>query len=104
MGNTSDKDLQYEEYEDLGYVTLTFEDGSEGDFEVLAIYPVGENQYTALRPMGSKGLDEVYIYRYTDNGEDEEPAISDITDDDEFDFASDAFDELLEEDLYGDDE
>ena len=87
----------FEEFEDLGSGTLTIDDGTEGDYEILAIYPAGERQYIALRPEGSEGLDEVYLYRYIFNGEEEDPDIENIDDDDEYEIAADAFDELLDD-------
>ncbi len=85
--------------DDLGSVTLTMDDGSEIECEILAIYPAGGRQYIALLPEEEEDEEEssVLIYRYIDNGDDEDPDIENIEDDDEYDIAADAFDELLDE-------
>jgi hypothetical protein len=44
--------------------------------------------------------DEVLIYRFIDNGEDQDPELENIEDDDEYDAAVDAFDEILDEDEF----
>ncbi len=84
--------------EDLGSVTLTMDDGSELECDIVAIYPAGGKQYIALLPI-DEPEDEagVLIYRYIDNGDEEDPDIENIEDDDEYDLAADAFDELLDE-------
>ena len=89
-----------DEYEDLGQVTLTLDDGTEADYDVLAIYPAADRQYVAIRPSDRDDLEEVYFYRYIFNGEDEDPEIDDIESEEEYDIAADAFDELLDEALY----
>lgn len=79
-------------------VTLTMEDDSEVDCAVIAIYPVGEKEYIALLPLDEEGDNkdgEVYIYRYTEV-EGEDPALDNIDDDDEYEAAADAFDEILD--------
>ena len=84
---------------ELDTVTLTLEDDSELECAILAIYPVG-----ALMPLLDDGeLDEeadVLLYRYVDNGPDAEPDLENIEDDDEYEMAADAFDELLDEEEF----
>lgn len=87
----------FDEFEDLGSVTLTLDDGSEKDYEILAIFPAGDQQYIALWPEGSDDLEETILYRYIDNGDDVDPDIENIENDDEYELALDAFDELLDE-------
>ena len=95
------------EDEDLGTVTLTIEDDKEVECAILSIYPVGDNQYIALLPLDENGEaneeSDVLIYRFIDNGEDEDPEIENIEDDEEYDAAADAFDELLDEEEFDDD-
>lgn len=87
--------------DDLGTVTLTLEDDTELECAILAIYPAGQNQYIALIPLDENGEadenDSVLLYRYIDNGEDADPTLENIEDDEEYDIAADAFDELLDE-------
>jgi len=84
--------------EDLGSVTLTMDDGSELECDIVAIYPAGGKQYIALLPLDDdEDESAVLIYRYIDNGEDEDPDIENIEDDDEYDLAADAFDEILDD-------
>ncbi|MDO4619700.1 MAG: DUF1292 domain-containing protein [Lachnospiraceae bacterium] len=101
-----EKDIEFEE-DDLGTVTLTLDDDSEVDCLILAIYPVGEQQYIALLPLNEDGEpdddSDVLIYRYIDNG-DEEPEIDNIESDEEYEAAADAFDEILDEQEFDDED
>lgn len=95
--------------DDLGTVTLTLEDDTDVECAILAIYPVEEKQYIALLLLDENGEakedEDVLIYRFVDNGEDQEPDLENIEDDAEYEAAADGFDELLdEEDFEGDDE
>ena len=78
-------------------VTLTLDDDTEVDCAVLTIFPVGDREYIALLPIDEEGNNddgEVYLYRYTEvNGN---PMLDNIEDDDEYELAADAFDELLD--------
>jgi hypothetical protein len=78
-------------------VTLTLDDDTEVECAVLAIYPVGDKEYIALLPVDEEGNNEdgeVYLYRYTEvNGD---PTLDNIEEDDEYEAASEAFDELLD--------
>lgn len=79
-------------------VTLTLDDGSTLECAILTVYSVGEQQYIALLPMGEteEGEEgEVYLYRFRE--ENGSPALENIEDDDEYEAAADAFDELLDE-------
>ena len=87
------------EEESLDTVTLTLEDDTEVECAILAIFPADENQYIALMPLDEDGEqkgEDIYLYRFIDNGDDEEPDLENIDDDEEFEIASDAFDELLD--------
>ena len=89
-------------------ITLTLEDDSELECEVLAIFPAGDKQYIALLPKGSDDIEgEVYLYGYKELENDQIELVN-IEDDDEYEIVADAFDELLDEaefeELYSDEE
>lgn len=68
---------------------------------VVTIFSVGEKDYIALLPLdenGDNGEGDVWIYGYSENPEDpdEEPELRYIEDDEEYEQASDAFDEFLD--------
>ena len=78
-------------------VTLTLEDDSELECAVISIFPAKDNKYIALLPLDENGENhdgEVYLYRYfEENGN---PQLANIEDDEEYEIASDAFDEMLD--------
>ena len=93
--------------EEVMTVTLTLDDDSVVECEVITIYEANGKDYIALLPLNEKGESEsgdVYLYRYTE--EDGEPNLENIEDDDEYEIAADAFDEWMDEqdfeDMYGD--
>ncbi len=75
-------------------VTLTFEDGEE-DFRIITIFEANDREYIALQPAEDEEAD-VLIYRYYE-GEDGEPCLDMIEDEDEYDEAADVLDEWLDE-------
>ena len=98
-----------DEVDDYGIITLTLDDNTELECSILSIYSVEgrDQQYIALLPLGEEGEipeeSEVLIYRFIDNGDDE-PTLENIDDDDEFDMAADAFDEILDSQDFDDEE
>ena len=97
----SDKNnnLNEEEFEEeLDQVTLTIEDGSEMTCDVIAIFPCGDRDYIALLPENDPDGDFL-LYRFIDNG-DGNYDLDDIGDDEEFEAASEAFDELMDNEDY----
>ncbi|MBO4420944.1 MAG: DUF1292 domain-containing protein [Lachnospiraceae bacterium] len=97
----SDKNnnLNEEEFEEeFDQVTLTLEDGSEMTCDVIAIFPCGDRDYIALLPENDPDGDFL-LYRFIDNG-DSNYDLDDIGDDDEFEAASEAFDELMDNEDY----
>lgn len=94
MGKNEELDLDME-FDDT--VTLTLDDGEEVECAVIAIYPVDGKDYIALLPLEGEAADtgEVYLYQYEED-EDGNPSLSNIEDDDEYENAADAFDELLD--------
>ena len=86
-------------------VTLTLDNDEELECAVLGIFEADSRDYIALLPLHENGDDEdsqVYLYRYIDNGEEEEPGLENILDDAEFELASNAFNDWMEEQDFGD--
>jgi len=84
--------------EEVMTVTLTLDDDSVVECEVITIYEANGKDYIALLPLNEKGESEsgdVYLYRYTEEAG--EPALENIEDDDEYEIAADAFDEWMDE-------
>lgn len=90
-------DYMIPEDEDLGTVILTMDDDSELECEIIAIFPANGREYIALLAQDDEEDESILIYRFIDHGDDEAPEIENIEDDDEYDAAADAFDELLDE-------
>lgn len=76
-------------------VTLTLDNDQELECAVLSIFSADEtHEYIALLPLDENGDNsdgDVYIYRFIDNGEDEEPGLENILDDDEYEAATELF-------------
>ncbi len=90
-----------EEYEEAT-VSMTLEDGTELECDVVAIFPVDGKDYIALLP--DKVIDgyeenEVFLYRYTEL-EGEDIKLEPIDDEEEYEAVADAFDELLDEEEF----
>ena len=86
-------------------VTLTLENDEELECAVLTIFEADGREYIALLPLDEEGDNDdgqVYLYRFIDNGEDEEPGLENILDDDEFEHVSEAFNEWMEEQDFDD--
>ena len=82
-------------------VTLNLDDGSTVECDILTIYEAAGKDYIALLPLNENGdneTGEVYLYRYTE--EDGQPSLANIEDDDEYEAASDGFDQWLDEQEY----
>lgn len=85
--------------EEADMMTLTLDDGSTLECEIISIFPVGDQAYIALLPVETPaGYDDsdVLLYRYNEL-ENDEVDLQTIEDDDEFERAADAFDEILDE-------
>ena len=79
-------------------VTLTLDDDSTVECAIVGIFDGGDKEYIALLPLDENGQNEdgeVYLYRYSKdtNGQ---PKLENIESDEEYEIASDAFDELLD--------
>ena len=86
-------------------VTLTLENDEELECAVLTIFESDGREYIALLPLDENGDSDdgqVYLYRFIDNGEDEEPGLENILEDEEFERVSEAFNDLMEEQDFGD--
>lgn len=86
-------------------VTLTLDNDEELECAVLTIFESDAREYIALLPLNDDGENEdgqIYLYRLIDNGEDEEPGLENILDDQEFERVSDAFNKWMDEQDFGD--
>lgn len=86
-------------------VTLTLENNEELECAVLNIFEAEEKEYIALLPLDENGDNtdgQIYLYRFIDNGEEEEPGLENIEEDEEFDRVSAVFNEWLDTQDFGD--
>lgn len=86
-------------------VTLTLENNGELECAVLNIFKADEKEYIALLPLDENGDNtdgQIYLYRFIDNGEEEEPGLENIEEDEEFDRVSAVFNEWLDTQDFGD--
>ena len=88
--------MAIEKEENLPYMVIPvdMEEGTQIEFEVLAIFPVGGRQYIALIDKDNDDSD-IWLYRIVPVG-DEEFNIEDIEDDKEFELVEDAFNKMVE--------
>lgn len=82
------------------FVTLSLDDDSEVECQVLTIFEANDRDYIALLPLDEQGNENeeglVYIYRYSED-ENGDPILDNIEEDEEYEIVSDKFDELLDE-------
>lgn len=86
-------------------VTLTLENNEELECAILNIFEADEKEYIALLPLDENGDNtdgQIYLYRFIDNGEEEEPGLENIEEDEEFDRVSALFNEWLDTQDFGD--
>ena len=86
-------------------VTLPLENNEELECAVLNIFKADEKEYIALLPLDENGDNtdgQIYLYRFIDNGEEEEPGLENIEEDEEFDRVSAIFNEWLDTQDFGD--
>jgi uncharacterized protein YrzB (UPF0473 family) len=79
-------------------ITLTLDNDETLECSILTIYSAAGNDYIALLPLNKEGENEegeVYIYRYSQD-ENGTPVLDNILDDEEYEAASDGFDEWLD--------
>ncbi len=82
-------------------VDLDLEDGTSVTCAVITILTVSDQDYIVLLPLDESGENtdgEVWFYRYSENPNDpnEEPELTYIEDDEEYEAVADAFDEYLD--------
>lgn len=98
--NTNPEQEGTEEDDSDILVTLTLDDNSEVECEILTIFELDEKDYIVLLPLDEMGNEnkegEVFIYRYWEDGEGN-PSLENIEDEDEYEAVADRFDELLDE-------
>lgn len=91
-------DNKYFEEDEEMFVTLTLEDDSEVECEVITIFEVDGQDYIVLLPTDDEE-GEVFIYRYFED-EEGNPGLDNIETDEEFEMVSEAFDQLVEDGEY----
>ena len=82
-------------------VELELDDGTNVNCAVITILTVDKKDYIALLPLDEDGENsdgEVWLYGYSENPDDpnEEPELTFIEDDEEYEKVADAFDEYLD--------
>lgn len=85
-------DNKREDNDEQIIMTLNFDDGEKVECEVMGTFDVGDKEYVALIP--DDGTDDVYIFGY-DEEEFEKGGLIEIEDDEEFNLAVKAFDEIM---------
>lgn len=86
----ADENRQYQQSDDIEFLTLEFEDGDDEECEILGVFDFNGAEYIALHPVEKD--DEVYLYEYSENEDSFE--INDITDDELFEKVAAEFDLL----------
>lgn len=82
--------------DDLGTVTLTLDNDEELECDIITFFTASDNEYVALAPQGDEFDGIVYLYRYIEHDDDEDPELITIESDEEYEIASDGFDEWLD--------
>ena len=83
-------------------VTLTLDDDVTIECRAIAVFTASNGEdYIDLLPLEGPdaGGEDVYLYRYAEDA-DGEPSLENIEDDDEYEIASDAYDEYLDDREY----
>lgn len=101
MGKNSNPDTNNGYDAEEMTVELDLEDGTCVTCAIVTILTVAGRDYIALLPLNEKGDNadgEVWFYRYRENPDDpnEEPELTYIDDDEEYEAVADAFDEYLD--------
>ncbi len=93
MGNQNDSEI-------VDTISMTLDDGTELECEVIAKFEVEGKKYIALFP--DKVVDgfeegDVFFYQYKELDTEDDLELIMIEDEDEFEKVADAFDEILDE-------
>ncbi len=78
-------------------ITLTLDNDETIECSILTVYEAAGNNYIALLPLNEQGINEdgeVFIYRFKE--ENGMPVLENIEDDEEYEAASDGFDEWID--------
>lgn len=99
MGKNSE--ITEDVFEEEMTVTLELDDGQVVDCAVITILEVEGKDYIVLLPLDENGENEdgeVWFYGYSENPDNpnEEPELSYIDDEEEYEKVADAFDEYLD--------
>ena len=99
------KETNFESLDDIldpndVYVTLDLDNGETLECKAISIFEAGGQDYIALLPLDEDGNPaengDVFLYRYFED-EEGNPSLDMIADDEEFEIASDRFDEIQDE-------
>ena len=85
----------YNQPEDLGTVTLTLDNDEELECDIITFFTAGDQDYIAVAPQGEEYDGIVYLYRYIEH-DGSDPELEMIESDEEYEIASDKFDEWLD--------
>ncbi|MBQ8857557.1 MAG: DUF1292 domain-containing protein [Lachnospiraceae bacterium] len=80
---------------EVDIITLTLDDDTEVECEVIGIFEAEGREYIALVPVEEDEESDLYIYRYSED-EEGNPVLDNIESDEEFEKVGVAFDELLD--------
>ncbi len=88
-------------------VTITLEDDTELDCEIIIIFEADDQDYIALLPVDDEGngLEDmgILLYRYFE-AEDGTPVLDNIESEEEASYVSEVFEELLDAEIEDDDD
>jgi UPF0473 protein ROSEINA2194_00930 len=103
-GGTEMSDFDLSDIEEM-QVSLELEDGSTLECEVIYIFEWNGDDYAALTPV-DESIEEIYFFGIQIDTEGDQPEITllQIEDDETLDAISDAFDEMLDEEEFGEDD
>ena len=103
-GGTEMSDFDLSDIEEM-QVSLELEDGSTLECEVIYIFEWNGDDYAALTPV-DESIEEIYFFGIQIDTEGDHPEITllQIEDDETLDAISDAFDEMLDEEEFGEDD
>lgn len=87
--------------EEMPMITLTLDDDTVLDCNVIAIFPVEEKNYIALLPIDPNTNDEdfdadVLLYEFKELEDTNEVELNNIESDEEYEMVADAFDALID--------
>ena len=103
-GGAEMSDFDLSDIEEM-QVSLELEDGSTLECEVIYIFEWNGDDYAALTPV-DESIEEIYFFGIQIDTEGDQPEITllQIEDDETLDAISDAFDEMLDEEEFGEDD